>query len=109
MQGPTGPPGVPGSDAICPKCPLAEELEMREPTQCPRVEKMRECPAVQSKFDVGVEEIFGRPMVVDRLLPLVVEFVSFFFYFCRIALFPNRCLKMRQKLMLAFEFALRQI
>lgn len=54
---------------------------MREPTQCPRVEKMRECPAVQSKFDVGVEEIFGRPMVVDRLLPLVVEFVSFFFLF----------------------------
>src|SRR5689334_8864161 len=108
MQGPTGPPGAPGNDAICPKCPLAEELEMHEPTQCPRVEQMRECPAVQGEFAVGVEEIFGRPMVVDRLLPLVVEFVSNSFgWICN---FPSiRCLKMKRKLTLAFGFAQRQI
>lgn len=40
-QGPTGPQGPAGRDAICPKCPVPEQLEMGEGGKCPRVEKMQ--------------------------------------------------------------------
>ncbi|KAL7077123.1 hypothetical protein ACQ4LE_003598 [Meloidogyne hapla] len=74
LRGPPGPIGQPGNDAICPKCPIATELEMSpSPTKCPRIEQMQ-CPQNAG----GYGEMTGGgvlPKVVDRLLPLVVEFM----------------------------------
>jgi hypothetical protein len=77
--------GPPGKDAICPKCPLAEQLEMRAPTQCPTVEIMQECPkefggggggGLWNGGGEGEEMRMLSPRLVDKLLPLVVELVG---------------------------------
>uniref|UniRef100_A0AC34GSD4 Olfactomedin-like domain-containing protein n=1 Tax=Panagrolaimus sp. ES5 TaxID=591445 RepID=A0AC34GSD4_9BILA len=49
--GPIGPPGIPGRDAICPKCPIADNFVTANPQNCPRVEDMK-CPA---KFSLDGE------------------------------------------------------
>lgn len=68
-QGPVGPPGDPGRDAICPKCPVAENFITQAPFECPRVEQM-ECPKTISSDGEG------SPKGVDRLVPFIVENVS---------------------------------
>ncbi|KAL3090809.1 hypothetical protein niasHS_007184 [Heterodera schachtii] len=80
-QGPTGPQGPPGQDAICPTCPLQKHLEFEGSEMCPKVEKMAECPmttpaGIFQGFDEGEDgQREAGPRAVDKLLPLVVEFM----------------------------------
>ncbi|KAF7638972.1 GB1/RHD3-type G domain-containing protein [Meloidogyne graminicola] len=87
LKGPPGEIGPSGNNAICPKCPITNELEMHSsPTECPKIEEMDKCPQIPEERQIEKynEMINGRnifsgnnglPKIVDRLLPLVVEFM----------------------------------
>ncbi|KAI1731574.1 olfactomedin-like domain-containing protein [Ditylenchus destructor] len=89
--GPIGPPGAPGQDATCPDCPEVEKYLFlnKSRSECPTVEPMQ-CPTASAyasfdegdtvKTDSGMDvstPVGGIPKmrVVDKLLPLIVEFM----------------------------------
>ncbi|VDM96151.1 unnamed protein product [Thelazia callipaeda] len=68
--GPQGPTGMPGKPGICPRCPVAENFEMLQKTECPKVEP-RVCPtSVTLDGETGSRHLERQLPHFVQLMPL---------------------------------------